>query len=534
MFKNTTKECVMGKLNNVMLVVCAAFLAVCFFTSVGKLSNESFTQEIKPYTIATLSNGAKEYYFDLVDYDYQFSGIMFYTTHQFVEVYNSGKQIYSFVEPGGFWGSTPGSNYNFIEVNEKMLHVAVKVTPAYQAVADQEITFYIGSSYQMYDELLIGSMPRYISSLLIILFSLILFGYYFFMHEKQKLGKELIHLAYFSFFLGMWTYGETAVAVLISQNPIFDSMLPYFCLMLVVPPFILFFDTYLELNSKVIKKVLIGASMINFIALTTLHFTKIAEFRETLMWTQIMLILAGVYAVGGVIYQIGRKNMTRHVIVCSIGLTLFLLGTIFDIVKYYTNTGDSDYMGRYLFLVFVILLAWDLIRGTYEIIEKGRRAKQLEVFALTDSMTGLFNRNAFETQVNTQKSIEGMTVVVADANGLKTCNDTFGHEAGDEYITIVADMFNKVYGRYGDCYRTGGDEFCCIIPNDNCVDMERLKNLFVAKIYTANLEGGHAFDIGVAIGYARYNKNLDADFKALLKRADESMYENKKLTKKIS
>ncbi|MBQ7149207.1 MAG: GGDEF domain-containing protein [Pseudobutyrivibrio sp.] len=534
MLKNVTFDSVKRKLNNIMLAICGVILAVCFFTSVGSHSNESYTQVIEPYTVATLSDGCKEYYFDLLDYDYNYSGIMFYTSHQFVQVYNAGRLIYSFDTPGGFWGSTPGSTYNFIEVNEKMLHVAVKVTPAYQIVEDQDITFYIGSSYQMYNDLLGDSMPHYVSSLLIILFSGLIFGYYFFMHKKQNLDKELIHLAYFAFFLGLWTYKETTVAVLVSNNQVFDAIVPYFCLMLVVPPFVLFFDAYLELHNNVIKHIIVIASMVQFAVLTTLHFTKIAEFRETLICTQIMLLVAGIYAVAGVLVQISRKNLTRHVVVCSVGLTLFVIATLVDIVKYYTKIGDSDYAGRYIFLVFIVLLAWDLIRGTYEIIEKGRRAKQLEVFALTDSMTGLFNRNAFETQVQAEKSLEGMTVVVADANGLKKCNDTFGHEAGDEYITIVADMFNKVYGKYGECYRTGGDEFCCIIPANKCVDMERLKNLFVAKIYTANLEGGHAFDIGVAIGHASYDKDMDEDFRALIKRADACMYENKKKTKKIS
>ena len=153
------------------------------------------------------------------------------------------------------------------------------------------------------------------------------------------------------------------------------------------------------------------------------------------------------------------------------------------------------------------------------------------MFALTDSMTGLLNRNAFESHAKSGDTLEGVVAVVADANGLKKCNDTFGHEAGDEYITIVADIFNSVYGKYGNCYRTGGDEFCCIIHADNQINTERLKKLFLTKVFTANLEGGHKYKIGVAIGDAIYDAKLDVDFRALVKRADASMYENKRAGK---
>ena len=522
------------KLNTIVLLTCVILMFICFFTSRGKKDNDSYTQVLEPYTVANLSNGAKEYYFNLVDYDYKYSGIMFYTSHQFVEVYNAGKLIYSFDTPGGIWGTSPGSAYNFIEVNEKMLHIAIKVTPAYPIVANQDMVFYIGSSYQMFNDLLSESMPHYVASLLIVLFSVVLLIYYLLMQKKQHLERSLIHLSLFAFFLGIWTYTETTVEVLICKNAILDSLLPYFCLMLGVPPFILFFDKYLELRSNWIRKTLLGGSIILSVILIILHFTKIAEFRENLIFIQIMLVIAAIYAISGVIYQVVRRNFTRHVVVCAIGLSLIFIAIIADIVKFYTKTGDSDFIGRYLFLIFVLLLAWDLLRSTYDIIEKGRRAKQLETFALTDSMTGLFNRNAFETHIKNQHSIEGLTVVVADANGLKKCNDTYGHDVGDEYITTVADMFSKVYGQYGECYRTGGDEFCCIIPANKSTDMERLKKAFAAKIYSANLEGEYDFNIGVAVGHAKYNSAVDIDFKSLIKRADTHMYENKRKSKRIS
>ena len=519
-----------AKFNIAIIIVTVVFMLACYIKTFSFTEN-SITEKIEPYSVALLEDGSKEYFLDLRDYDYHYTGIRFYTSHQIVTAFNSGHEIYSFNKTGGAFTSTPGSTYNFIPVHERMVQIAVNIKPVYGIVSDQVPDFYIGSAFQMYDEVMEKSMPRFIISLLIVIMSILLFIYYFMMHEKQKLTKELLYLAWFTFFCGVWSVNETDVSNMLVNNKIIDSVVPYVCIMLVIPPFIQFFDSYLKINCNHVKRVLIWASMVQFVVLTTLHFLKIAEYRETLIIMQIMLVISALYMVAGMIGQMIMRKFSRRIEICAVGLSLFLISIIVDVTQYYFALGDADKIGRYVFFIFVFLLAWDMIKEANEMIEKGRRAKQLEIFALTDSMTGLLNRNAFESQAKSSGDLEGLIAVVADANGLKSCNDTFGHEAGDEYITIVANIFSDVYGKYGNCYRTGGDEFCCIIQRGEQVNIERLRKLFLAKIYTANLEGGHKYNIGVAIGDACYDATVDGDFRALVKRADASMYENKRASK---
>ncbi len=519
------------RLNNLMLILCACALVIGFFLTNEKPELDTPTVKLEPYQVAMLDDGSKEYFFDLSSFDSHYSGFMFYTSHQYVKAYNAGREIYSFTHTGGILGSTPGSAYNFISVNEKMLNVAIIIKPVYDCVKDQVPTFYVGNAYQMYDNLLRNSLPKFCASFLIVIFSLIILIYYAFMNKRLNLGRELVHLAYFALFIGTWTLNETDLSVLLFNNKIFDAVIPYLCLMMVIAPFVLFFDGYLGINGKIVKRIIVIASMVEFVVFTTLHLLKILEYREALIYMQILILAAAIYVVSAIVIQLYHRDFSRQTKICAIGVLLLTISIIIDVRNYYNQVGDSDKMGRYMFLIFVSLLAWDLIKGTNEIIEKGRHAKQLEVFALTDTMTGLYNRNAFESHVQSEDKLDGIIAVVADANGLKACNDTYGHEAGDEYITLVAEMFNSVFGRYGNCYRTGGDEFCCIIPASKAVNMERLKKLFMTKIYTANIEGGHQYSIGVAIGAAAYDSSLDSDFRALVKRADACMYENKKACK---
>ncbi len=520
---------VITQVNRVLIVSAAMVLIACYFDTQDNLTISM--DRIEPSSEALLADGSKEYFFNLSNYDYHKTGLMFLTSHQTVKAYSQGKEIYSFTKPGGFWTSSVGSKYNFVDINDNMHFVTVVLKPVYNVVSDQPTEFYIGSPNSMYNSILLESMPRFFISLLIVIMSLIILIYYAFMHKRQKLSKELLYLGSFTNFCGIWSINETNFANLIFQNKILNSLIPYYCLMLLVPPFIMFFDSYLNIYSKVIKRLIICASMLQFIVLTALHFLKIAEYRETLVFVQAMICIAVLYLIVGMITQIAKHRMTQHIEICAVGLGVFMISVVVDIKQYYKGPGDADRIGRYIFFFFVAILAKDMINEANEIIAKGKQVKQLEVFALTDSMTGLLNRNAFERQARSENNLDGLIAVVADANGLKQCNDTYGHEAGDEYITIVAKIFNDVYGKYGNCYRIGGDEFCCIISYKHSVNLERLKSIFLTKIYTENVNGNYAYDISVAIGDACYDPSKDFNFRSLVKRADADMYENKRTVK---
>ena len=64
-----------------------------------------------------------------------------------------------------------------------------------------------------------------------------------------------------------------------------------------------------------------------------------------------------------------------------------------------------------------------------------------------------------------------------DINGLKTVNDTLGHEAGDELICGAARCIEATLGTWGKCYRTGGDEFIVLAEMDWTETQEALARL---------------------------------------------------------
>ena len=165
-----------------------------------------------------------------------------------------------------------------------------------------------------------------------------------------------------------------------------------------------------------------------------------------------------------------------------------------------------------------------------ESMKKGHRVAELEQFALNDSMTGLYNRNAYDYFVNNAKKLENHMIVTFDLNNLKRCNDTYGHSAGDLYIVNSAHIIENIFERFGKCYRIGGDEFCCIIPKGKDFNVERFIQKMYQDVEVFNHKNIIPTEAAIACGYAFFSAD-DTDIEKVRERADEMMYQNKKKLK---
>ena len=139
----------------------------------------------------------------------------------------------------------------------------------------------------------------------------------------------------------------------------------------------------------------------------------------------------------------------------------------------------------------------------------------------SDATTRLLNRSCYERKIENLKS--SAYVLIFDINKFKEINDTYGHSQGDRCLMFVAQQIYSVYGKYGFCYRIGGDEFCVIMHK--CLNkLEELNNKFQNALkYSCenNIELS-----GVALGYAFYDVKKN-DIQAVIKEADENMYQSK-------
>lgn len=148
--------------------------------------------------------------------------------------------------------------------------------------------------------------------------------------------------------------------------------------------------------------------------------------------------------------------------------------------------------------------------------------EKLEYMSNVDTLTGVKNRNSMNARVDWHFSKEmcipaPIGIVFADLNGLKRCNDTGGHEAGDRLLKNAAEVLKKHFGKY-EIYRTGGDEFVVIVPNAD-------KDSFEKNVEILRADSGDDSSVSLAIG-SSWSENPD-ELRLSMHIADEAMYQDK-------
>lgn len=107
------------------------------------------------------------------------------------------------------------------------------------------------------------------------------------------------------------------------------------------------------------------------------------------------------------------------------------------------------------------------------VTEKCLLEKKLEMYAHTDMLTGLYNRDYLDEWIANSMNPDTypLCVISADCDGLKKINESYGHAIGDEFLRLTASLFRAELPEKAVMFRMGGDEFLVILPNttqDEC------------------------------------------------------------------
>ena len=250
------------------------------------------------------------------------------------------------------------------------------------------------------------------------------------------------------------------------------------------------------------------------IVLIILHITGMAEFKRTVLFIHIMLIIALLYFCGVVVDRIIKNGFDRKVKSNIIAVAALSSSMLVDLYAYYRHVQEIDVIGKFGVLIFIVLLGYEIVSEVLEMIRDGQKAAFYKEMAEKDAMTGLYNRSAFEQWEQNTKDYNRYAIVTFDLNNLKYCNDNIGHAAGDVYIEASAKLIREIFGKYGKCYRIGGDEFCAIIRKNKRFDIEKYKTLRWREKQITEKLGIVGFNVHIACGYAEYDNEKDEDFES--------------------
>jgi len=172
-------------------------------------------------------------------------------------------------------------------------------------------------------------------------------------------------------------------------------------------------------------------------------------------------------------------------------------------------------------------------RKRYSDFLRNRLEESVEL-AITDSLTGLYNRRYMEAHLRSlvdEAKLKGrnLTVLVADIDHFKRINDTYGHDAGDLVLKDFAHRLQQNMRGIDLTCRIGGEEFVILMPDTDLELAGQIAERLRAQIAQVpfSIDRMTKIDVTASVGLASFDTAADTP-EVLLKRADNALYAAKR------
>lgn len=166
-----------------------------------------------------------------------------------------------------------------------------------------------------------------------------------------------------------------------------------------------------------------------------------------------------------------------------------------------------------------------LISMQLDITERKKQEEKIKYLSYRDQLTDLYNRRFFNEEINrldTKRQLP-LSIIMADVNGLKIINDSYGHQKGDELLIKTAEILKSSLRDEDVLVRHGGDEFAILLPQTTQKEAQKIIERIKEK---TEITKQNPISISIGIGVATKRKE-EEDIEDILKKADNAMYKNK-------
>lgn len=172
-----------------------------------------------------------------------------------------------------------------------------------------------------------------------------------------------------------------------------------------------------------------------------------------------------------------------------------------------------------------LLLVFVLTFLTHVLVTLQNRRQYLRQLADTDVLTGLYNRQGFDTAVDAylDRYPKAKAVgIMIDIDDFKRINDLYSHDAGDAALRSMACSLSETFQHPAIIGRNGGDEFCIFLPDCTAAEADPLLRKFSARLQGFSYEG-HSHTYTISMGYAAYPEQGSSRAE-LFRCADAALY----------
>lgn len=349
-----------------------------------------------------------------------------------------------------------------------------------------------------------------------------------FVDKKHSTGR--VYLAMTIMVVSVWIMMESKIVQIYIPSEVLIGSLAYTSIAAMGLPLVAYIRQQISIK---FKQVYLGIAIyfsLQFIGIIFLQAANIYTFYETLWVVQLSVVVSIIITVVLMFIEYYKyhnelaQKFLRHFMVVILFAAIELLN------YYFSDFGFTSVYGVFIMTTYLFVM---LVKYVFDIQYRYRLSYQLEVvnqLVYIDALTGGKNRYAFETDFEkdfgNQNVNHQLRLVIFDFDNFKEINDNFGHVEGDETLKIGLKIIKASFGKYGECYRIGGDEFACIMhSSDKKIYAECAQDLDVA-LHNAFEASNYMLEISMGssvFASGKYEKPSD-----MFRHADESMYHNKR------
>ena len=441
-----------------------------------------------------------------------------------------------------FYSKSPGNIWNTCDImpeySGKVLEMQVKYAYDESTVTVDHI--YMGNEADIVTGLISGKTGALLISIFMILAGLFMLFINFIPRLNTKKGNGIFYLGLNTLFSGIWSLLETNVVQFFVSDARLLQMVGNVVMMVSVLPLLLYLDCeyhilknrFLQLLSCLDIVFLIVCGIGQLTGVTDLH----DMLRISLPFVGIFHMVLMVTVVKRFIQTIRSREKNLMVSLQMLGVVSLWVITIFEVARFsHTDSMDRAVAIRPGMLVFVLLFAVSSEISAFRLMQNGMQYDLIRNLAYHDGLTNLGNRTSYLEQLNKYDEIhiKRLGMVFLDVNNLKTVNDNLGHEEGDKLLKLAAEVIASTFGKYGNSYRIGGDEFCVFLEAEKPEEIYRkAKEEFYEAVGQVNSARYYPFELQIAHGFAQCENANKLRLKEMVDQADTLMYINKEQLKR--
>jgi len=173
-----------------------------------------------------------------------------------------------------------------------------------------------------------------------------------------------------------------------------------------------------------------------------------------------------------------------------------------------------------------------LVKAAHSIMMQSELLSELHQLALTDELTGFYNRRGFlvlgmQQLKMSRRQDEPLLLFFVDVDHLKLANDSYGHDEGDALLLRCAAVLKNTFRESDIVARLGGDEFAVLAAEGADRSCEVILRRMEEHIREVNTRGGLT-TLSLSTGVSRFDPHAPVSLAELLTQADRNMYQNKR------